>query len=84
MPTNRTRRARARKVDPEPWQVEFLRFGRVLRTDGSESPRPFLYDRQWGGCFADHWRGVWVRVKGQVHREYPNEVLWADKEQRNS
>lgn len=51
MPTTRKRTRRAR-VAAEDWMLEFLKFGRVLRPDGSRSPRPFLFDRRWDGPFC--------------------------------
>lgn len=53
MPTNRTRRTR-RKAQSEEWMREFILTGKVLRPDGSESPRPFLWRAEFNGCFAHY------------------------------
>ncbi len=64
MPTNRTRRVRRRSADTE-WQVEFLLHGRVLRPDGSKSPRPFQWQAEYDGCFAssEAARDLWNEIK---------------------
>lgn len=52
MPRKPLRAKRQLRAGAEPWMIEYLLHGRVLREDGRRSLAPLLYDRRWDGCFA--------------------------------
>jgi hypothetical protein len=66
VPSNRKRTRRQSQA--EPWRVEFMLHGCVIRPDGTKSPRPFMYEREYDCCFADHraLRPAWEAARDEL------------------
>ena len=81
-----TRKKLERASLPEivPWMIEFLRHGCVKKPDGlRKSPRPYLYMREFNGCFALNWASMWKKfgkeIKAMHQKECgPDAKTWAE------
>jgi hypothetical protein len=82
MPRKPLRPKRQRRAEVEPWMLEFLQHGRVLRDDGRRSPRPFLFECRCDGPFCrEPARVLWAERRGEILTDWiktrPGTRPWA-------
>jgi hypothetical protein len=81
MPRKPLRAKRQLRAEVEPWMLEYLLHGHVLREDGGKSCVPYLYRREWNGAFCHAAAGaMWEAMREELLavwvQEHPGTRPW--------